>query len=152
MIKHKESEILAALHLFREKICAFSAPGAYSKYYRLDGVDSQINSMLSPKKLDFNIGKNTIRNPNQMDSAELNQCFYNGFFTCLDSLSFQIAIEKKQTPSTITKLNFVQTTLFFSQPDTNNRITGLSYTKSRYFDKRECLIDKDFGYSCVGEQ
>ena len=72
--------------------------------------------MLLPKKMDPNEQKNNIRNFKSTDSVELNQYFYNGSFTYFDGLSFQVQIEKKQLPSTVTKLNTVQIGISTDQP------------------------------------
>ena len=78
-----------------------------------------------------------------MDSAGLNQYSYRGSFTYFDTLGFQVEIEKKQTPFTITKLNTVHTGVFTYQPAKYEWITGLSNSESRCSDKQEYLIDKN---------
>ena len=87
--------------------------------------------------------KKTIRNHNGTDSAELNQYACNGSFSYFDRLSFQLQIEKKQTPFTVTNLNTAHTGVFTYQPDECDWITGTANLKSRCKDDREYLSDKD---------
>ena len=56
--------------------------------------------------------KKTIRNLNGTDSAELNQFCKNASLTFFGRLSFQVQIEKKHMPFTVSKLNTVHTGVF----------------------------------------
>ena len=47
--------------------------------------------------------KNVIQNFNETDIPQLNQLSFNGSFTFLDRLSFQVQIDKKQTAFTVGK-------------------------------------------------
>ena len=99
------------------KIGASCAQGALDIYYRLDRMCWYTNLMALAQELDPNDCKNVIRNLNVMDSAELNKYSCNGSFTYFDRLSFQVQIEKKQTPFSVTKLNTVHTGVFTHQPN-----------------------------------
>ena len=87
--------------------------------------------------------KNNIRNLNGTDSAKLNQFFYNASLTYSDRLSFQVEIEKRQWPFTVTKKNTVYTGLFTYQPMKYEWITGTSNSKLRCKDDADHLTDKD---------
>ena len=71
----------------------FFAQVAHNEYYRHDNLEPHTNFMPLSKELDCKECKNTIRNLNATDSAELNQYFYNGSFIYFDRLIFQVQIE-----------------------------------------------------------
>ena len=83
-------------------------------------MDWDTNSLPLPKDLDPNECKHCVQEPNGTDIAELNQNSYNGSSTNFDRLSFQIQVEKIQTPFTVTKLNTIQNGAFSYQPSKYN--------------------------------
>ena len=87
----------------------FCAQGAHDEYFRHDHMDWHTKSMHLPKTLDPNECKKIFVNPNGNNNAELNQFSYNGSFSYFAKLSFQVQIEKRKTPITVTKLNVVNT-------------------------------------------
>ena len=68
--------------------------------------------MLSPKELDPKECNFIIQNQIGIDNLELTQYSFNGFFSFIDELSFQVRIIKKQTPFIVAQLNSVQTGVF----------------------------------------
>ena len=86
-----------------------------------------------------------------MDTAESNQYSYNGSFTFFDRLSFWVQIEKKQTPSTVFKLNTVHTGVFTYQPKFYDCNTSSANSKLRRKDNQEHLNDKD-SWSIIVEE
>ena len=77
-----------------------------------------------PKKLDPNESKNFFQNLNGTDSVELKQYSYSGSVAFFDRLRFQVQIEKKQLPFTVTKLKNVHNGVFTHHPNKYDCIFG----------------------------
>ena len=75
---------------------------SHHKWYRHDRLDCHTNSKPLPTELNPNENKKPIRNLSATVSVELNQYSYNGSFSYFEGLSFQVQIEKKQRPFTLT--------------------------------------------------
>ena len=126
-----------------QKTRVFCAQGAQDNYYRHYRMDWHTNSMQLPKERDYNECDNFIRNLISTDSAELNQKFLNRNVTCFHRMRFQIQIEKKRTPFTVTVLDTVHTGVFTYQPKSYDWITSTANSKSRCKDDQENFFDKD---------
>ena len=88
--------------------------------------------------------KVVIRNLNGTDSTELNQYSYNDSVTHSDRLSFQVQIEKNQTPFTVTNLYTVHTGVFNYQPKNYDWIIIIiANSKSLCKVDNEYIFDKD---------
>ena len=87
-----------------------------------------------------------IRNLKGTDRAELNQHFYcEGSSKSSDRLSFQVHIEKKQRPFTVTKMYIVHTRLFTYQRNKYDWITNTANPKTRCKDDENILLTKIVG-------
>ena len=75
-------------------------------------MDWHNNSKRLPKELHLKECKTDMPNFSGTNIAELKQSFYNGSFKYFGRMGFQVQIEKKQTPFTVTKLNTVHTGVF----------------------------------------
>ena len=84
-----------------------------------------------------------------MVSGALNQYSYCGSFTYFDGQSFQVQIEKKQTPFTPTKLNTVPTGVFTYQPNSYDWIIRTENSKSICSDDKNILLRKIAGHLSV---
>ena len=88
---------------------------------------------------------NFIRNPNGMDSAEVNQISYNSYCTCFSRLNYQKATGKHRTFFTVK--NWVHHILVHSPfylvilPGIENKL--IAKTKSKCLEKQEHLFDED---------
>ena len=95
------------------------------------------------EKLDPAECKFSFRNLNGLDSAEINQYSNKGAFTFFDRLTFEVQIEKRQTPFTVINLNTVNTGVFTYQPKNYDWITSTETLKSVCRVDNQYLIDKD---------
>ena len=119
------------------------AQGVHDKFYRNNRMDWHTSSMPLPKDLDLIECRKIIRTLNGAGSAKLNQYSYKYFFPYFHRLSFQVQIEKKQTPPIVTKFNIVHTGVFTYQPIIYDWITSFASSNSRCKDDQENIIDKD---------
>ena len=128
-----------------QKTRVFCAQGAQDNYYIRYRMDWHTNSMQLPKERDYNECDNFFRNLNSTDSAELNQKFLNRNVTYFHRMRFQVQIEKKRTPFTVTVLDTVHTGVFTYQPKSYDWITRTANSKSRCKDDQENFLTKIAG-------
>ena len=121
----------------------FSAQVADDKYYRHARMDWHTNSMPAKEK-DHSEGKYSFRKPNGTDSAEINHYSHYSSSYYFDRLSFQVEIEKKQTPFLVTILNTVHTAVFTNQPNSYDWINSIANSQSRCKGDSEYLIDNSW--------
>ena len=96
-----------------------------------------------PEKLDPDYCEVNIGNFNGMDSAELDQHFYNGFCIFSDGLSFQVQIDKNQLSFTVTELNTVHFGVFTYQLYNYDWVVKTLLSKSRCKDDKIYRVDND---------
>ena len=98
----------------------------------------------------FSYAKNWIQTEEEIlpeshkwtDSAELNCYSYKIYFTYFDRITFQVQVEKKQIPITVTKLNIVPTGVITYQHINYDWITGPENSNLQCGDYEEFFVDK----------
>ena len=130
-LKRKEVKPSVALQPFKW-LAFFVLKVHMTKVLEFNRKDWHTISMSLPKKLDSNECKNTIRNLNGTDSAELNEFFFIGYFNYFDRLSFQVQVEKKQMPFIL--INQLEHCTHWCVHITTKKMTRLLILQSRSQD------------------